>query len=747
MLKPGPKVGSVHKRRRMENPLTRKSSQPSPSTAGNPVTREELPSSPRSPPQIIGHEDESLYSKHIQAVSDLCHMTNEDPSPATADILSPTNTALASQDVLTAACDALGVSQDSIEQMIETFFRTFTPFRLFREPQFLSKLAQLPSVVQVKALLAPICAFACKDATLLFQQNPDRSKASDFADLAIKFVDEAIAQCGDEAPPLCVLQALILTTHWVIVRGVRGRAWRYVGLCVRVAFELGLHITDVDVRPEAYSRSPEKWCEEEERRRAYWAVWDMDQFASHIKHIPITIDWAQYEVCLPVEDDRWFDGRPQRSCALAGDLINRSKDLHATGNKSPRAWFIVIASLNAEANELAYPQEKIHRRSRERVLAIADRRQALFNAIQLSLILLPQELRFHGQHLDFGTHTMGLERIPSVLHLHSSIYLIALLPETSKIIALRPYVFEAYLRKLLTKAQSSGTRGEEQELSEMQEESARKVEQCYKAADAILNIVMNCHESHYKYVSPYVAHVSWLAATVPLLQQELVEDDSQKLVIRSRFEILKATVSRFLDYWEMSQVPKQNLDLLELRLKQFSAASKCLKPRDAAADATADAAAQKQRPQLGERSQGGYIAQSTNSDWLSESEENVAPDRPGNFGHYHNQPDDYRPSRNANLPESALSGTSQALPPDMRPEGSNFMQPSHWHELHSQFNTAFPLRDASLDSWFETGIQQAPNASTDSDPSNWLSLFNNVEVNEELTDWFGRFSGWDPAEF
>jgi len=83
----------------------------------------------------------------------------------------------------------------------------------------------------------------------------------------------------------------------------------------------------------------------------------------------------------------------------------------------------------------------------------------------------------------------------------------------------------------------------------------------------------------------------------------------------------------------------------------------------------------------------------------------------------------------------------------MRPDGRSLLQPSHGHELHSQFNTAIPLHDACLDSWCETGLQQAQIANIDSELSDWLSLFDNVEVNEELTDWFGRFSGWDPAEF
>lgn len=572
-----------------------------------------------------------------------------------------------------------------------------------------------------------------------FHSNSQQFKASDFGDLALKSVDEAIAQCGDDVPPLCVLQALILTTHWVIVRGVRGRAWRYVGLCVRVAFELGLHITDAEVMPGTVPANPDKWCEEEERRRAYWAVWEMDQFTSHIKHIPITIDWAQYDVCLPAEDHHWFQGLPQRSCPFSGDLLNRSKHLHATGNKSPRAWFIVIASLNAEANELAYPLEKIHRRFGERALAHADRRKALFNAIQLSLILLPQGMRFHGQHLDFGTQTMGLERNPSVLHIQSSIYLIAMLPETSKIIALRPYVFEAYKRQLLDNAQRLEAGAEVEELGELPGDSARKVEQCCKAADAVLNIVVNCHESHYKYVSPYVAQVSWLAATVPLLQQELVEDESQKLVIRSKFEILKATVNRFVEHWEMSRVPIQNLDTLELRLRQFTAAWKGVQPKDR----PAARASTKRQPKPGVPSSRSDIGQSTTPNWISESEENIVLGRPEGFSHDYDHRNDYIHTRNVPLPQSSLVQSCQVTLPDTRPHISSFALSGHSQEIHSHPKATFPLEDVNFDPLCEAGFQQASIAGLESDPLDWLSFFNDADINGDLTDWFSKLPGWE----
>lgn len=458
---------------------------------------------------------------------------------------------------------------------IKTFFQTFTTFGLFREPHFLTKLNQISSTVQTKALLAAVFAFACK-GSLPLQQSPEENQlsATKYGDLAIMYAEEAMSECGDDVPPLCVLQTLILITHWLIIRGVRGKAWRYVGVCIRVLFEIGLNSIDTDRDSDSCEADPERWCRDEEGRRAYWAVWEMDQYTSHIKHLPITSDWTRDGVHLPAEDGRWLACRPQESCALALDLIDRCKNLQATGSKSTRAWYIVIASsLNVVSHEIAYSQKYTRHFSKGQIRLITDRWPVLYNTIQLSMIFLPQELSFHGQYLSFGTQNMGLSLDSSERQRHSAIYEIALMPEVSKIMALRPYVFDAYIRSLLERGQ--GGEGQSHAIG-LSEESAQKVEQCFRAADNILNIILNCHDSHYRYVNPYVTQVSWLGATVQLLRQELTEDDSQKQLIRSKLEIFKATNEKFMQHWSMSRIPKENLETLEARLKQFTAASQRL---------------------------------------------------------------------------------------------------------------------------------------------------------------------------
>lgn len=118
MLKPGPKLGSVHKRRRLENQCTQETMGPSPTTAQNTSTEEQQPpSSARSSPEIIGGDDSRLYSRHVKAVSELCHISNEDTSPTTTDINSSTDAPLQGHSAITIACGELGVSRAVIEQM------------------------------------------------------------------------------------------------------------------------------------------------------------------------------------------------------------------------------------------------------------------------------------------------------------------------------------------------------------------------------------------------------------------------------------------------------------------------------------------------------------------------------------------------------------------------------------------------------------------------------------------------------
>ena len=74
---------------------------------------------------------------------------------------------------------------------------------------------------------------------------------------------------------------MVLTTFQQLVKGVRGRAWRSTGTCVRIAYELRLNLIDIGRVDYSRELSPEtvaKWYADEERRRVWWAIWEFDVF-------------------------------------------------------------------------------------------------------------------------------------------------------------------------------------------------------------------------------------------------------------------------------------------------------------------------------------------------------------------------------------------------------------------------------------------------------------------------------------
>jgi hypothetical protein len=247
---------------------------------------------------------------------------------------------------------------------------------------------------------------------------------------------------------------------------------------------------------------------------------------------------------------------------LNPDPRERFQDVLDIQSGSAKAWYIVITSLESEAYQIAYPKERTLGFSQSGKRSYGDRWRILSETLQLTIDHLPAELAFDELILDFGTRTHGFTQ--TSLHSLSSIYLINMMPEIARLLALRPYLYEDYIKKLL-KASRAGNR------DVVPLEPQEQTSQCYRVADAILKIIEPSHGTHYRYVNPYIAHASWLAATVKLLQQYLEDDEVLKCEARMSFSFLKTTQDQFVDYWGMSGVPTQTLDILDTRMNRFAA--------------------------------------------------------------------------------------------------------------------------------------------------------------------------------
>lgn len=478
---------------------------------------------------------------------------------------------------------------------VDEFFDTFTSFQLFRRGNFFTKLQHIDNLPQVKALLASIFMFSVRsrDSSPNFPRETDDSGSLDantsghFCDLAIQYADNAITECDEheEQLPLNVLQALVLISHWLLSQSAHGRAWRYLGLAVRSAYDLNLHMVDCGKGPESHLlESPERWVADEEKRRAWWALWEMDVFASVIRRRPMAISWSQNQTLLPAEDDKWDKSEPQRSCFLSPSYVDRWKLLEKSGNQSAKAWFIIINSLMKDAQLLSSPMAHEATPTGEEDRETFKQLMAMHNVLHCTTEMLPYHLRYENQFLNFSPKDVDVADAPSMRARDASIYSIHLMTQLARMMTYKFYVFHMRLRwpqlqrELATMKEhtKNGTMPERQLGSIVPTNATRQALTLYIAAsDSVVEIIQRTGGSHYKFVNPFFANTIWLAAAVQLLHRELVTPHSaDKVLISSNFELLCMSYRQFVNYWDMSDTLQKNLKSLEEELQSLQTLSK-----------------------------------------------------------------------------------------------------------------------------------------------------------------------------
>ncbi|KAK7206983.1 fungal-specific transcription factor domain-containing protein [Myxozyma melibiosi] len=648
-LKPGPKIGSLQKRRKRQREEAQAEPTPTPTqseqqrsispkqtvspagptTAPASSARPSLPAGSVEPEALKPDEaDEDAEPASADAskqrrdsqnticyLSYILHPSHEASTPPDTekekDTASPTSSKESVENqqplMIARACYALRVTPDDLKRLVGLYFENMVSITLFREPNFEEKISKLQTPAQVHALLAAMLAFSSRfcghddslEPTSLSSYNP-----ATFLSLATKFIAEALEECGDESPPLAVLQAHIISTHVMLSQGVRGKAWRAMGACVRLAYELNLHLIDA-IPVEHTSENAARWIDDEEKRRAWWAVWEMDVFASTIRRCPTAVDWSHMETLLPVEDKYWFAGTPTASCLFELDLITRCKTLQESGNQSPKAWFIVINSLMKQAQMISKPraimnlggnffseenmvqnasvspwsnsgvftspavnysstadgkQKKLD--ARRVIQENRDKLEMLSNSVRCFSIALPVHLRYRNQYLSFDAREPGQQF--SFKQQHCGIHNIYLMTQLAKLMIHHYDVFgsaaraTASLNRFSNKRPGNAKRDDELALSLYLE-----------AADNILLITRRSHEDHVKYINPFLASTIWLASAVELVHKEFGPSGTNRGLIKSKFEVLYQTYKKCVSFWGIETALQHNLELLEEELERY----------------------------------------------------------------------------------------------------------------------------------------------------------------------------------
>ncbi len=188
-----------------------------------------------------------------------------------------------------------------------------------------------------------------------FSNTPLKDRGRPFAKAAKSSYEEAMKLEDPAKPSLRLLQGCILLAFYHQLCGATAQSWILVGMCCRLAYDLGLNDIDKDllgVPHNAQWTTAEEWSEREERRRAWWLVWELDMFASTISRRPHTIDKSQINVLLPVSDKQWFSGVPLASNFLIPDSFQIWKSLQDSPNQDVRSWFLLTSILMATAHDL-----------------------------------------------------------------------------------------------------------------------------------------------------------------------------------------------------------------------------------------------------------------------------------------------------------------------------------------------------------------------------------------------------------
>ncbi|TVY41021.1 hypothetical protein LSUB1_G001709 [Lachnellula subtilissima] len=504
---------------------------------------------------------------------------------------------LESSSVLHRACAALDISSGTMDSLIDAYFANMTAFSLFRPSCFRAKVSAITSLTQVNALLTSMFSFSARfiehggDSTMLqttLGETKPKSMAEHFGRLALVFLDEALRECEDDTPSLCLLQALTLSTFRQLIRGARGRGWRSLGTCVRAAYELNLHLIDanhITTDMPFIDSDPETWCADEEKRRTWWAIWEMDTFASTVRRCPTAIDWSQNETRLPTDDSLWFAGEPHGSCFLDPNPMNRWRHIQECGSKSAKAWFIIVNSLMRDAQQLSSPRPVFpfsslgeHSKLKSKTATAFGRKNCaeitqglgiLENALHCFSIALPESLQYQQENLRFprpGTNQ-------SLLMRNSSIYSIHIMIQLANFMIYQHGVFgggrrEHILAKGTYEKNARGPSSDPVPPSTVKPDE-EGLGHYIDASDEVLAVVSRSSNDHFKYVNPFLASTIWVAASVQLVYKFFAQPGSNKSLTESKYQVLCLNITQFVKYWDVSDNLQKNLDCLQSALERF----------------------------------------------------------------------------------------------------------------------------------------------------------------------------------
>lgn len=270
-----------------------------------------------------------------------------EPSPqARQSVHSPSS---ATTDSVAVPC----VSYDLALHLLDLFFAHIQPwlpilhrprflFRCQRELQHGSDALAGLSRTMTLLVLGTFGLAARFSSHPFFSDTEPLSRASQFIIPARQIYGDLR---GTENPTLLYLQGCVLLAFDAYTDELNSGAWILTGVCVRLAYDLGLAEIDGDDEDSLANQNTYDLIDLEEMRRAWWLTWELDTFGSLINRKPFAVDRHDFSVKLPLSDDDWFAAKHMDSAELLTTPAQAWKSLQGSENQNPRAWFLIANHL------------------------------------------------------------------------------------------------------------------------------------------------------------------------------------------------------------------------------------------------------------------------------------------------------------------------------------------------------------------------------------------------------------------
>lgn len=198
----------------------------------------------------------------------------------------------------------------------------------------------LESALVLNGMFSLCARFSTAD---IFHSEEPLHRGDRFFEEALRLYDLSCKKLTGGDTTLEYVQGVIILTFNALQSCPSRQGWLLSSVCCRLAFELGLHNTDTDIVSGVTDEAclPQNvWRDREERRRAWWVVWDMDTFANALALTPFALDLRWANVLVPVPDDAWIGPRRIASTYLDANSPSPWKRLSHLPEQSSWAWFL-----------------------------------------------------------------------------------------------------------------------------------------------------------------------------------------------------------------------------------------------------------------------------------------------------------------------------------------------------------------------------------------------------------------------